>query len=84
MSAYYSDTHPEMEALLARLLREAPPWRKMQMLVQLNAAARAVALAGLRRRHPNASEAELRRPLADLLLGEELAAKAYGELREGS
>ena len=78
MHPYSSDTHPRMEALQVRLLREAPPWRKMEMLAELNAAANTLALAGLRRLHPNSSEAELRRALADLLLGEKMARKVYG------
>lgn len=78
MHPYSSDTHPRTEALLVRLLREAPPWRKMEMLAELNAAAKTLALAGLRRLHPHSGEAELRRALADLLLGEELARKVYG------
>ena len=52
----------------------------MQMLARLNASARAVALSGLRTRFPAATQIELRRRLADLLLGEELARKVYGEL----
>jgi hypothetical protein len=79
MSGYYSDTHPKMEALQIKLLREVPLWRKMEMLVSLNASARELAQAGLRRRYPNASPSELRRRLADLLLGEGLASKVYGD-----
>ena len=52
----------------------------MHMLAQLNASARILALTGLRSRYPNATETELRRRLADLLLGEELARKVYGEM----
>jgi hypothetical protein len=59
MSALYSDTDPKMEALQIRLLRESPAWRKMEMLVQLNASARLLALSGLRQRYPGASESEL-------------------------
>jgi len=84
MRPYYTDTDPEMEALQIRLLRQAPPWRKMEMLAAMNAAARSLALAGLRRRHPQAGQPELRRRLASLLLGEELAAKVYGGLEHGS
>jgi hypothetical protein len=51
----------------------------MQMLAQLNASARLLAMTGLRSRYPLASEAELRRKLAGLLLGDELAQKVYGE-----
>jgi hypothetical protein len=79
MPPLYSDTHPKMEALHIRLLRESPPWRKMEMLARLNATARTLALAGLRQRYPQASEDELHRRLADLLLGPDLARKVYGE-----
>jgi len=68
-----------MEALQIKLLREVPSWRKMEMLVSLNASAQELALAGLHRRYPEASQSELHRRLADLLLGEELARKVYGE-----
>ncbi|MEI7849314.1 MAG: hypothetical protein WCK35_26180 [Chloroflexota bacterium] len=79
MSVLSSDTHPKMEALQIRLWREASPTRKMQALAQLNAAAKILALTGLRSRFPQASEAELRFKLACLLLGDELARKVYGE-----
>lgn len=78
MTALYSDTHPKMEALQIQLWRQASPTRKMNMLAQLNTSVRMLALAGLRSRFPNNSEAELRYKLAVLILGEELAAKVYG------
>ena len=84
MSVLSSDTHPKMESLQIQLLRDAPAWRKLEMLAQLNATARLLALSGLRQRHPMASEAQLRRRLAGLLLGEERAAKAYGDLEDAS
>ncbi|MDL1910764.1 hypothetical protein FBQ81_08740 [Chloroflexi bacterium CFX6] len=80
MTALYSDTHPKMEALQIQLWRLASPTRKMNMLAQLNASARLLAMAGLRSRYPNAGEAELRRRLAGLLLGDELSRKVYGEI----
>jgi hypothetical protein len=79
MSALFPDTHPKMEALQIEL-RQASPTRKMNMLAQLNASARLLALTGLRAQYPHASEAELRRRLAALLLGEELARRVYGDL----
>ncbi len=79
MARLYSDTHPKMEALQIQLWRQASPTRKLNMLAQLNSSAGMLALAGLRAQHPQASTAELRRKLADLLLGEELARKVYGE-----
>ncbi|MBK7916828.1 MAG: hypothetical protein IPJ94_11330 [Chloroflexi bacterium] len=79
MDSLYTDTHPQMEALQIQLWRQASPTRKITMLAQLNAAARTLALTGLRDQNPQASEAELRYKLAGLLLGEELARKVYGD-----
>jgi hypothetical protein len=79
MSSLYSDTHPKMEALQIQLWRQASPTRKMEMVAQLNASVRTLALAGLRSRFPKAKESELRFKLAVFLLGEELANKVYGE-----
>ena len=78
MSGFYSDTHPEIEALQIQLLRQTPPWRKLEMMTQLNISARQFACQGLRQRFPQADESELRRRLADLVLGEDLASKVYG------
>ena len=80
VSRRFSDTTPEAEAVLIELLRQAPPWRKIQMVEEMNALVRRMALSGLQERHPHASEEELRRRLADILLGPELAEKAYGLL----
>lgn len=79
MPGYYSDTHPEMEALQVNLLRKVPGWRRMELMISLNNSARELALAGLRRRYADASEEEIHRRLADILLGEDLARKVYGE-----
>jgi len=76
------DTRPEAEAVLINLLRQAPPWRKLHMVGQLNQTVRTLALSGLRQRHPQATPQELRRRLADLLLGSHLAAQVYGPLPE--
>jgi hypothetical protein len=82
MSALFSDTRPEAEAVLIRLLREAPPWRKLEMVGQMNAAVKTLMMCGLKSRHPNDPPEMLRRRMADLLLGEELAARVYGPLKE--
>jgi hypothetical protein len=80
MRTLAEDTHPDAERVLIDLLRRASPSRKLAMLLEANRTARTLALAGLRERHPNDSPALLRRRLADLWLGPELAAKAYGSL----
>jgi hypothetical protein len=68
-----------MEALQIQLWRQASPTRKMNMLAQLNASARTLALTGLRSQFPQASQTELHFQLAILLLGEEVALKVYGD-----
>jgi hypothetical protein len=81
-SPLFPDTRPEAEAVLLELLRQAPPWRKLHMVGQMNQTMRTLALSGLRQRNPQATAQELRRRLADMLLGPELAAQAYGPLTE--
>jgi hypothetical protein len=74
------DTSPEVEAIQFRFYREAPAWRKLQMVAELNHAAQELAMSGIRQRYPEATPEEHRRYLADLLLGPELAAKVYSPL----
>ncbi|MEN8241435.1 MAG: hypothetical protein ABFS17_05905 [Chloroflexota bacterium] len=80
MSTIYPDTHPEIEDLQLKLVRDLPAWKKLEMRAQLNQTAQSLALSGLRQRYPHAKNPELKRHLADLLLGAELANKVYGEL----
>ncbi len=84
MSQLFPDTRPEAEQVLFDLLGQTPSWRKLEMVDQLNQAVRALALAGLRERYPHASPRELRRHLADLLLGPELAERVYGPVEEAA
>ena len=71
------DTSPEVERMLLAYWRATPAWQKLERVSQLNRSARQLALAGLRRRHPDASPQLLQRLLADLLLGPPLAAEVY-------
>ncbi len=80
MTNLFPDTSPAAQQVLIDLLRPLPAWRKLRMVADMNATVRVLALVGLRERYPEAGPEELRRRLADLLLGEELAAKAYGPL----
>jgi hypothetical protein len=78
-----SDTDPTAERVLVELLRNAPAWRKLELVAEMNETVRLLILSGLRQRHPNAGPPELRRRLADILLGAELASLAYGPLPTG-
>ncbi len=72
------DTDPRAEAVQLEIFRRMPAWRKAQLIDQAIKTSYSLALAGLRNRHPQAGEAEIRRRLMDLMLGEQLAAKVYG------
>ena len=80
MRKQLSDTSPEAERVLVELLRRAPAWRKLRLVEDTNRSVRDLLLAGLRERFPQDPPALLRRRLADLWLGPELAAAAYGRL----
>lgn len=84
MSRLFEDTDPRAEAVLIQLLREMPPWRKLEMVGQMNLAVRQLAILGLKQRHPNDPPERIQRRLADLTLGPELAEKVYGPLIEES
>jgi hypothetical protein len=82
MSTLFPDTRPEAEAVLIRLLREATPWRKLELVDQLSQTVKLLVLTGLRQRYPKENKTQLHRRLAGLLLGEELAHKVYGSFPE--
>lgn len=77
------DTDPEAEAVQLEIYRRMPAWKKIRLVFEAVDMSRALALAGLRSRHPQASPEQIHRRLMDLVLGEELAARVYGPL-EGS
>jgi hypothetical protein len=72
------DTSPTAERVLFTLARQAPPWRKVELMGEMYQTVCDLALSGLRVRFPDASPTELRRRLADILLGAELASRVYG------
>jgi len=78
MKTMSPDTDPAAEWVLIQLLRQAPAWRRLQLADRMSTTVRELCLAGVRSRHPQASEAEVRRRFADIHLGIELAAKVYG------
>jgi hypothetical protein len=78
MSALWPDTHPDIERLQVERLRQMPTWRKMWLMAEMAQSVRTLALAGLRQRYPTDTPAQRHRRLADLLLGSELATRAYG------
>lgn len=80
MKSLADDTPLEVEAFQLEMIRQTPVWRRLEIVAELNESVKMMALAGLRSRHPNASPTELRRRMADLCLGQELAERVYGPL----
>jgi hypothetical protein len=73
------DTSPEQIDRYHELLREMTPAQRMAAAASLSLAVRQMAMAGLRARHPSASEGELRARLFVRLYGR---AEALRVLRE--
>ena len=65
-----TDTSPRFERLHIDMYRKASATRRAQIAVELSDAVRETALAGIRRRHPEYSEAEVRRSFLTLLYGQ--------------
>lgn len=78
MKSLSRDTSPEVQRVVFEILRNAPASKKVLVTFDLIQTARLLVLAGLRRRFPTASEAELRRRLISKLLPREDVIKAYG------
>jgi hypothetical protein len=81
MKPLHSDTHPEAEKVQLELIRRMPDWKKLGMVEDLNETVKVLAISGLRQRHPDATPEQIRRLLADLMLGTELARKVYDHAR---
>ena len=78
------DTDREAEAVQLEIYRRMPTWRKIQLVFEALEMSRALTLAGIRSRHPQAGPEEIRRRLLGLSLGEELATRVYGPLDDSS
>ncbi len=73
MGRLFADTDQATEDILIARLRATPSWRKLAMVAEMNAAAHQLTLLGLRARHPEQSPQALRRQVARLRYGAELA-----------
>jgi len=78
MNTLSRDTSPEVERVYVELLRNAPVWRKVQQLNDVNRVLSALTIGALRRRNPQHSPGELRRQLAEQWLGATIATRVYG------
>jgi hypothetical protein len=77
-----ADTPVEVEDRQIEAWRRMSPAEKAALVASLTNATFTLARAGLRQRHPNASEREIFLRLAVLTLGPELAHQAYPDARD--
>ena len=75
---HLTDTSVAAAEVQLRVLRAMSPRRKVALVEDANRTARRLALAGIAVRNPQASAAERVRLLMDIVLGEELATRAFG------
>lgn len=74
-----SDTSLEAERIQVELWRRMSPIEKLRTVTEISRTAEQLSLAGIRLRHPRASEHECMLRLAILKLGRELACRVYPE-----
>jgi hypothetical protein len=74
------DTSETAERVQIALIRQAPIWRRLAALDDLNRAARALMLRGMRERSPDEAPDDRRRRFTALVYGEEVARRAYSHL----
>jgi hypothetical protein len=72
-SSIINDTSPEAEAVLLKLLCDAPVWRKMELMEQLNQTAINLMMSDIRQQFEGEDNAFLRRKAAERILGREMA-----------
>lgn len=76
-----NDTIPSAEAMRLQALRAMTPARRLSLALGWSRSVRELARNSLRQQHPELTPEALHRLLAERLLGQELARKAYGSPR---
>jgi hypothetical protein len=73
------DTSPQAWKILLELERRMTPGQKLASVLEHSRLVRSLALAGLRRRHPEESERQIFLRFARETLGPDLFEKVYGK-----
>lgn len=75
-----SDTSQEAQQVLNELLQKMPIERKIRQVFSAYATGRELAIAGIRQRHPQASDSKIWHLWAQQHLGPSLFRKVYGKI----
>jgi hypothetical protein len=71
------DTSPDAAARQLAICQRMPPGRRGELALEMSVAARELALAGIRLRHPEYDERQARLALFRLVLGDDLFRRAW-------
>jgi hypothetical protein len=74
------DTSPQADARYHELLRRMAPEQRLEAAMRLSQAVRELAIAGIRSRHPEADDHEVRVRLTVRLYGRECARRLFGDV----
>lgn len=77
MTHSHNDTNPEAQAIQDDIYRRLGGSERLSIALRLGTAARTMALAGIRARHPDYDDNQTRMALARLLFGDTLVRKAW-------
>lgn len=77
------DTPPEVQRIHYEITRRVPVGRKIELTFDMCDTGHILAIAGLRMRHPEATEQDLQRLWARQHLGPELFERVYGDQPRG-
>ena len=77
-----ADTDPEAERVYVGILRRLTAWEKANLIASMAESGRELIILNEQKRHPNASDEDILRYLAERVLGAELANRVYGPLPE--
>ncbi len=72
-----ADTTPEAAAVQLEIYRRMPPWRRLRAALEMGDMGRSLSAAGIRSRHPEYTEEQVRLAVIRLSVGEELFRQAY-------
>ena len=75
-----ADTSPEAWQVFLDIQRRMSPGEKLARVFEHSAFVRSLVMAGIRRRHPNASDREVFLLFARQTLGDDLFRNVYGNL----
>ncbi len=71
------DTSPEATAIQTAIYRRMTPQRRADLAMEMSMSARAVTASGIRRRHPEYDDDQVRFALFRLLVGDALFRRAW-------